>query len=108
MNLQLCFFPQYIMLFVLGIIISRRNLLLSIPYRTGITWFKYTLLFGTIFWFLMVYFSDIPSNGIEAFLGHLTWQSAVYMENRKHSQDQSHGKSPLILGLRRAHRRHLV
>jgi surface polysaccharide O-acyltransferase-like enzyme len=78
MNLQLCFFPQYILLFLLGIVVSRRNLLLSISYKLGISWFRYTLIFGTVFWFLMVYIGDIPSKGIEAFLGYFTWQSAAY------------------------------
>jgi surface polysaccharide O-acyltransferase-like enzyme len=78
LNMQLCFFPQYILLFILGIIISRHNLLQTLSYRTGITWFKYTLLFGTIFWFLMVFIGEIPSKGFDAFTGHFTWQSAAY------------------------------
>lgn len=78
MNMQLCFFPQYILLFILGIVVSRRDLLLSIPYRTGITWFKYTLVFGTVFWFMMMIIGEIPSKGFDAFTGHLTWQSAAY------------------------------
>jgi surface polysaccharide O-acyltransferase-like enzyme len=78
MNMQLCFFPQYILLFILGIFISRKNLLLSIPYRMGIKWFRYTLIFGTIFWFMMLLIGEIPSKGFEAFEGHFTWQSAAY------------------------------
>jgi surface polysaccharide O-acyltransferase-like enzyme len=78
MNMQLCFFPQYILLFILGIIVSRQNLLLSINYKLGISWFWYTLIFGTIFWFLMMFIGDIPTKGFEAFLGGFTWQSAAY------------------------------
>lgn len=78
MNMQLCFFPQYILLFILGIIVARRNLLLSINYKMGISWFRYTLIFGTIFWFLMMIIGEIPSNGFEAFTEHFTWQSAAY------------------------------
>jgi glucans biosynthesis protein C len=78
MNMQLCFFPQYILLFILGIVASRRNLLLIVPYRMGIAWFKYTLIIGTAFWFLMVYIGEIPSKGFDPFIGHFTWQSAAY------------------------------
>lgn len=78
MNLQLCFFPQYILLFVLGIVVSRRNLLLSINYKLGISWFRYTLIFGTVFWFLMMVVGEIPKKGFDAFTGHFTWQSAAY------------------------------
>jgi glucan biosynthesis protein C len=78
LNMQLCFFPQYIVLFILGLIFLRRNLLLSLPYRMGITWFKYTLIVGIPFWFLMMYFGNVATRGFDAFTGHFTWQSAAY------------------------------
>jgi surface polysaccharide O-acyltransferase-like enzyme len=78
LNMQLCFFPQYIVLFVLGIVFLRRNLLQTIPYRLGITWFKYTLLIGVPFWFLIMIFGKDAANGINPFAGHFCWQSAAY------------------------------
>ncbi len=78
MNMQLCFFPQYIALFILGTIFARCNLLLTIPYRLGITWFKYTLLIGIAFWFLIMLIGEVPSKGFDSFLGYFTWQSAAY------------------------------
>jgi|NGEPerStandDraft_6_1074524.scaffolds.fasta_scaffold06176_3 peptidoglycan/LPS O-acetylase OafA/YrhL len=78
LNMQLCFFPQYIVLFVLGIVFFRRNLLQTIPYRLGINWFKYTLFIGVPFWFLIMIFGKDPANSIQPFTGHFTWQSAAY------------------------------
>ena len=78
LNMQLCFFPQYIVLFVLGIVFLRRNLLQTIPYRLGITWFKYTLMIGIPFWFVIMTLGRSTSNSIDPFAGHFTWQSAAY------------------------------
>lgn len=78
MNMQLCFFPQYILLFIMGIIFSRKELLLAIPYRTGISWFRYTLIFGIAFWFLIMSLGDALTKGFDTFTGHFTWQSAAY------------------------------
>jgi peptidoglycan/LPS O-acetylase OafA/YrhL len=78
MNMQLCFFPQYIVLFILGLIFSRRNLLMTLPYHTGITWFKFTLIFGIASWLLIMTVGNVPEKGFGAFEGHFTWQSAAY------------------------------
>ena len=78
LNMQLCFFPQYIVLFILGIIFFRRDLLQTIPYQLGMKWFRYTLIFGTFIWFLIIYFADVPNKGIQQIEGHFGWQSASY------------------------------
>lgn len=78
LNMQLCFFPQYIVLFVLGLLFMRKNLLQTISYKLGIKWFKYTLIGGIISWFILMILSRADSNGINSFAGHFTWQSAAY------------------------------
>jgi len=78
LNMQLCFFPQYIVLFILGIVFLRRNLLLSIPYKLGINWFKYTLIIGIPVWFLLMIFGKDTTNTLQPYLGHITWQAAAY------------------------------
>ena len=78
LNMQLCFFPQYIVLFILGIIFFRQNLLSAISYRLGISWFKYTLFLGTLFWFLLMYIGKATTNNFQPFTGHFSWQSAAY------------------------------
>ena len=78
LNMQLCFFPQYIVLFILGIVFLRRNLLQTLSYRLGIKWFKYTLFIGVPFWFLIMIFGKDTTNSIQPFYGHFTWQSLAY------------------------------
>ncbi len=78
LNMQLCFFPQYIVLFILGIFFFRKNLLLNIPYKLGMNWFKYTLIFGPLFWIGMTIFGNAAEKGLEPFAGHFTWGNAAY------------------------------
>lgn len=78
LNMQLCFFSQYIVLFILGIFFLRQNLLQTISYHLGITWFKYTLLIGLPCWFLMMYLGNAATESLRPFVGHFSWQSAAY------------------------------
>lgn len=78
MNMQLCFFVQYIILFILGSFFLRNNLLQTIPYKLGMNWFRYTLIFGTIFWFIMMTVFIDKTKGIDSISGHGSWQSAAY------------------------------
>jgi glucan biosynthesis protein C len=78
LNMQLCFFPQYIVLFILGIFFFRKNLLLNIPGKLGMTWFRYTLIFGTIFWLGMTVLGNAAEKGLAPFAGHFTLGNAAY------------------------------
>ncbi len=78
LNMQLCFFSQYIVLFILGIVFLRRNLLMTVPYRLGINWFKYTLIIGIPLWFLIMLFGRVKVNPFQYLNGNFTWQSAAY------------------------------
>jgi len=78
LNMQLCFFPQYIVLFILGIFFFRKNLLLNIPYKLGMNWFKYTLIFGMLAWMTIMVLGKAGEKGLETFSGHFTWGSAAY------------------------------
>jgi surface polysaccharide O-acyltransferase-like enzyme len=76
-NMQLCYFSEYIVLFILGILAYRHNLLLNIPYRFGITWFKIALWVGVLFWFVMMVTGG-ALKGMTQFNGGFYWQSAAY------------------------------
>jgi glucan biosynthesis protein C len=76
-NMQLCYFSAYIVLFIIGIIAYRRNLLLNVPYRFGITWFKIALWAGIPLWMVMLIAGGAPK-GLTLFSGGLYWQSAAY------------------------------
>lgn len=75
LNMQLCYFSQYVVLFCLGIFAARRHWLLRIPYEFGRRWFMLALVVGTFLWMLLLYL--ILQTHSEAKLsGGLTWQSA--------------------------------
>ena len=50
LNMQLCFFSQYILLFVVGIYAWRRNWLMRIPYAFGMRWLAAALTVGMVAW----------------------------------------------------------
>lgn len=77
-NYQLCFFPQYIVLFILGLLFYRLNLLNKIPFIFGIKWFSLGLAFSLIFFAGAVYFGDAIDGDAEILFGGLHWQAAAY------------------------------
>lgn len=77
-NMQLCFFSQYIVFFIIGIQAYRRNWLANLPYNFGVFWLKIGLGIGVIFWLLIMLLGG-PLKGEEhVILGGLYWQSAAY------------------------------
>src|SRR5579862_4909717 len=50
LNMQLCFFSQYVLLFICGIVAWRRNWLLRIPYAFGMRWLSMALSAGSAAW----------------------------------------------------------
>jgi glucan biosynthesis protein C len=78
LNMQLCYFAQYILLFSLGILFYRRNWLMSIPFRFGIVWFTLALTAGLVLWVLVLASAGVLS-GHEptAIFGGLHWQSLL-------------------------------
>jgi len=76
LNMQLCYFSQYILLFGAGILARRRNWVMRIPYSFGMGWFYLALIPGSLAWIGMV--AAIVRNHSEAGInGGLTWQSAA-------------------------------
>ena len=77
MNMQLGYFSQYVILFVVGIIIYRKNWLLRIPYSFGMTWFKAALIGGSIFWLAIFILGGGLSGNFDKYGGGFYWQSAA-------------------------------
>jgi hypothetical protein len=76
LNMQLCYFSQYILLFMVGIRAWRRNWLLRLPYSFGMRWLKLSLLLGSLVWLILVV--ALFWTHTEAKLsGGWTWQSAT-------------------------------
>ena len=77
LNMQLCFFASYIVLFIVGIIAYRNNLFAKISYRTGKRWLISGIALGFLAW-LPLAIVVTESGSIAALYGGLTWQSAAY------------------------------
>jgi glucan biosynthesis protein C len=76
LNMQLCYFSQYILLFGVGILAWRRNWLLRIPYAFGMRWFTLSLAIGSLVW-LALLFTVLETHTESQLLGCFAWQSAV-------------------------------
>jgi hypothetical protein len=76
--MQLCFFPQYVILFVTGVLVSRKDFLSSIPHDVGMIWFKTAVFAGVPLWMIMMVFGGALEGNIEPYLGGLRWQAGLY------------------------------
>lgn len=77
LNMQLCFFTQYVVLFCAGLVFARRNWLTRIPYRTGLFWLKAAILIGVPLWFVIAIGGGAPAS-LDAFGGGPHWQALAY------------------------------
>ncbi|MGA9098070.1 MAG: acyltransferase family protein, partial [Methanotrichaceae archaeon] len=73
LNMQLGFFSQYIILFIIGIIAYRKNWLARIPYSFGMIWFKIALICGSIFFFAIIVLGGGISGDFSRYSGGFYW-----------------------------------
>ncbi len=78
LNMQLGYFSQYILLFIVGLWAYRGNWLLRIPYDFGTLWFRLALTLGVVGWFALVATSGALAGDTVSLLGGLHWQSAAF------------------------------
>lgn len=78
MNMQVGFFSQYIILFMIGTVAYRKNWLSRIPYAFGMIWFKAALIIGSTFWLAILIRGGGISGDLSKYGGGLYWQSAAY------------------------------
>lgn len=78
MNMQLGFFSQYVILFIVGVIAYRQNLMTRIPHSFGVTWFRIALIGGSLFWLAIQILGGGISGDFSSYSGGLHWQSAAY------------------------------
>lgn len=78
MNMQLCYFSSYIIMFTIGIISYRNRWLQRIPYSFAMAWFKAAIICGSIFWLALMMHAVMFSEDPSMFSGGLNWQSAAY------------------------------
>jgi glucan biosynthesis protein C len=77
-NMQLCFFPQYVLLFLIGLWSARSGFLTALPYRFGMLWFRLALAVGIPAWVVLLALGGLFSGNLEAFGGGWHWQAAGY------------------------------
>ena len=77
LNLQFPFFPQYIGLFIIGIIAYRRNWLVCIPDAMGKFWLFIAIIFVVVGFPVLFMLGGAPDN-VPLFLGGLNWQCFAY------------------------------
>ena len=78
LNLQFPFFPQYICLFIVGIIAYRRNWLVRVPDSMGRLWLFVTLFFVIVLVPVLFVTGGAASGNVRPFLGGLHWQCFAY------------------------------
>jgi len=78
MNMQLCYFAQYVVLFPLGVAAARRGWLDKLTDRTGAQSLMVACLIGPLLWILMGATTGAMHNDYTSILGGWHWQSAFY------------------------------
>jgi surface polysaccharide O-acyltransferase-like enzyme len=77
LNVMFAEFPQYISMFILGLIASRRGWLTSMPDAVGKRWF-WVALVGLLTFVLLSVLTGNRGESITYYLGGLHWQAFVY------------------------------
>ncbi|WP_455382931.1 acyltransferase family protein, partial [Salinispira pacifica] len=81
LNMQLCFFTQYIVLFAAGVWAGRRNVIERVSTRFGMHWLKLSLAAGIPAWFLIGGLGGAVSGSMESFTAAMAggwhWQAAA-------------------------------
>ena len=78
LNFQFPFFPQYICMFILGIIAYRRNWLAQIPDAMGKLWLGAAVIFIVILFPALFVLGGAASGDISLFMGGFHWQCFGY------------------------------
>jgi fucose 4-O-acetylase-like acetyltransferase len=77
-NMQLCYFSQYIILFAVGIKCRRNNWLDSLCYERGLPWLIASLVPGSVFWVAIMITGGALDGDLNIYFGGINWQSAAY------------------------------
>jgi hypothetical protein len=78
LNLQLCFFPQYVACFILGMMAYRGNWLLRIPRAFGLFWLRLAWIVGPVLWLVSLAGAEVWSGEYSRLAGGWHWPSALY------------------------------
>jgi hypothetical protein len=77
-NMQVCFFPQYIALFCLGIVAYKTNWFKEISTRAARLWILLSIASVPIILFPLLVFGGAAEGNFALYVGGLYWQAALY------------------------------
>jgi surface polysaccharide O-acyltransferase-like enzyme len=77
LNLQVCYFPSYIVMFIAGIIIGENDLLENLTCEKNIRWFKLAFIIGLPLWAATM-LAGGALDSKEYYNGGLCWQNAAF------------------------------
>lgn len=75
-NMQLCYFPGYIVAFIAGTFAYRQGWLSTLPKKTGLFWGRVGLIGGLVLWMALLIFGGAFKGQKASYSGGLHWQSA--------------------------------
>jgi len=78
LNLQLPFFPQYIAMFILGVLAYRHNWLLRLPRDLARPWFVLAAVLIVVVFPLLALLSGVLEGDVSKLAGGLHWQALAY------------------------------
>jgi glucans biosynthesis protein C len=78
LNMQFCFFTQYVVLFLIGLWAERTDLLRTLPEAFGTSWLRLAFAVGVPVWLLLGGLGGALTGSMDAFGGGLHWQAAGY------------------------------
>ena len=80
LNMQLCFFAQYVVFFIIGTTAAREKLLDRVDYRLGLRCLQIALIPGVLLWWAMMFVicGGFSANNFDAIKGGFQWQSFAY------------------------------
>ncbi len=78
LNMQLCFFSGYIVLFTIGIKSYHYHWFEKIHYITGIKWLKAAIVLGFLVFIAIMFFGGALNGELSVFKGGFYWQSFAY------------------------------
>ena len=78
-NFKLCFFSQYVVFFIVGIVAYRNGWFMKFDYKSSLRWLKAALIPGALAWLALMLFGGAVEGKFDSlYTGGLHWQSAAY------------------------------
>ncbi len=79
LNMQFCYFSEYVILFIVGIAAYHNQWFSNLEYQYGLKWLKIVLILGPILWIILVTAGGaLELQSTELYNGGLHWQTVAY------------------------------